>query len=53
MSLSELRGLWDVAQLVSVKFLDGYCYCCAAGVRVSDRMRIVQVLAEQGKEKCR
>jgi hypothetical protein len=45
--------MWDIAQLVPVKFLDGYCYCCAAGVRVSDRMRIVQVLAEQGKEKCR
>ena len=37
----------------SVKFLNGYCYCCAAGARVSDRMRIVQVLVEQGKEKCR
>ena len=44
--------MWGVAQLVSVKFLDSYCYCCAAGVRVSGRMRIVQVLAGQEKE-CR
>ena len=53
MDSSEEGAMWDVAQLVPVKFLDSYRYCCAAGVCVSDRMRIVQALACKGKEKCR